>query len=124
MVSGRRVARIAGWTLVVLLVATSCTGSSHKASLVPASTVGQTSTTSPASLPGSTLTTAPPTTPSVGGPSCRASQLTISEAPGGAGGGHIAVIVLFKNTSAETCLLGGYPGVAAWTPPAIKSHKQ
>jgi hypothetical protein len=43
---------------------------------------------------------------------CSFSQLAVTAVFGGAGLGHESALLLFKNTSAVTCSLYGYPGVA------------
>jgi hypothetical protein len=43
---------------------------------------------------------------------CGFSQLAVTAVFGGVGLGHESVLLLFKNTSAMTCSLYGYPGVA------------
>lgn len=60
-------------------------------------------------------TTTPPVMtppPAMGAPPCQASQLTTTAVPAGVGLGHVAVNLLFTNTSTEACALSGYPGVA------------
>jgi hypothetical protein len=49
-----------------------------------------------------------------GGPvECRIGQLDISVTGGDAGLGHRSKVIVFRNTGSSTCVLQGYPGVAA-----------
>lgn len=44
---------------------------------------------------------------------CRTGQLSVTISGGDAGAGHRSKVLVFHNTSADTCVLQGYPGVAA-----------
>lgn len=58
-----------------------------------------------------TTTSVSETTTTLGTPNCTFAQLGIT-ASGNSGMGHIGIVLVFKNTSAQTCKLIGYPGVA------------
>ena len=60
------------------------------------------------SRPGPT-TTATLTPPPPGGGTCRANQLRVTSAIGGASQGREYAAVVFTNTSAATCTMRGYP---------------
>jgi hypothetical protein len=67
---------------------------------------------------GSAVTTDPPaqTPPATKAASiaeCTVSGLTIVTHPGDASSGHRSVIIVFTNKGPATCLMQGYPGVAA-----------
>ncbi len=75
-----------------------------------------TSSTAPTPSTGATTSTTPPlitTSTTTGTPNCSGSQLTVTSTGGNGGAGHIGVVLLFTNSSTTTCLLSGYPGVAA-----------
>jgi hypothetical protein len=82
-----------------------------------ASTVPALRTVPTASTTTATVATSIPPSPTTTlaqqrAPQCRSSQLALSEAHGGTGLGHSAVIILLRNSSTTTCTLVGYPGVA------------
>jgi Protein of unknown function (DUF4232) len=64
-----------------------------------------TSSTSPTSTSATSTVQAHAT-----GAGCSPHQLAISIKSGGAGLSHVAVVLLFHNTSSDDCTLGGYPG--------------
>lgn len=82
----------------------------------PASTTSSAATPSPASTPSpaGTSTAAPPVTSpaKAGEPACATKSLVVSVAQSGAAAGSQYVFIRFKNASAATCTLFGYPGVA------------
>lgn len=43
--------------------------------------------------------------------SCASSAITVSEGHYGVAGGNVGQVILFKNTSTDTCALQGYPSV-------------
>lgn len=87
-----------------------------------ASTTTSSPTSSTTSAPSTTISILQTTTTTTSAPStiqgtsaiprCHYSQLSISEGSSGAGLGHSAVVILFKNSSSSTCYLYGYPGAA------------
>jgi hypothetical protein len=73
-------------------------------------------TASPTDSTTSATTTSPAASSTPGGVSpCSANQLTVTgiDDPGGAAAGHRAIVLLFKNITATTCTLFGYPGADA-----------
>lgn len=103
-----------------LLLAAGSVGcsSSHRGARSPATTTAPptsavtASTTSTSALvttaaPATTATTAGP------GPGCTLDELTVTS-PGTQGAaGHQAAVIIFQNRGSRTCVLTGYPGVAA-----------
>jgi hypothetical protein len=49
-------------------------------------------------------------------PECGASVLRVSTASGGAGAGHVGLLIKFTNTGSTTCFMQGYPGAALKLP--------
>lgn len=47
---------------------------------------------------------------------CSAANLAITQGSGGAGAGHEAIQLLFKNTGSTACFMQGYPGAALQLP--------
>jgi Protein of unknown function (DUF4232) len=95
----RRKIGLLGATVLVLALA-ACGSSSSAAGSTTTRARGATTSSS-----GVTTST------SAGMPSCAFSQLAVTST-GNSGMGHIGVVLLFKNTGAQTCTLAGYPGVA------------
>ncbi len=94
---------------VLGLALPACSKSTSSSSSSSTSAVSTTVTTATAggtttSVPGTTMTTAVT-------PNCTFTQLSVA-ATSNSGMGHIGVVLAFKNTSAQTCKLTGYPGVA------------
>lgn len=110
-----------GWAIMVATAAVvaaalalaGCGGGSKPAAQTTTDTV--TTTAPPASSSSSTASSASTSASSTvqahaTGAGCSPHQLAVSIKPGGAGLSHVAVVLLFHNTSAEDCTLGGYPG--------------
>lgn len=47
---------------------------------------------------------------------CRSGQIAVTAGGGGAGVGHVGVVLRFRSTTASTCTLSGYPGATLVTP--------
>jgi hypothetical protein len=107
-----------GAAIVLALLAAACSGSSHKSSAT--SSGAPTSTTPTArSNPSTSPTTSQPTTTSektststAQGASCRTANLSVSLGPPNGAAGTIYYEIAFRNDSASTCVLYGYPGVS------------
>lgn len=82
------------------------TGSSQAGSPVDVPTSSATTTAtasaSPSALPGVTASTT--------APACGDGDITVSLGQGQGAAGHISVLLLFTNASAQACTLHGYPG--------------
>lgn len=89
--------------------------SSSASSASPAST--STSTPAATATVSSTAVTSSTAAPraTVAGAGCSASQIAVSAAPGGVATGHVGLILRFRNHSASSCVLTGYPGAALST---------
>ncbi|MGH9129800.1 MAG: DUF4232 domain-containing protein [Acidimicrobiales bacterium] len=109
-----RLAALGAPVLGLALVLAACNGGTPTTSptvtppsggTVPRSVTTTTTTLTGTPAPG-TITTAP------SGPSrCRVTQLSAKPGPPNGATGHIGQVVTFKNTSASTCTLDGYPGL-------------
>jgi len=103
-------AAVTGLSVALLAAATACSPSARSGGglgAAPPSSPTPASTT-PASTPPSGKAAPPPAETD-----CPLSQLAVSDQKGSAGSTHRSVILIFRNTSAVTCHLTGYPGVAA-----------
>ena len=96
-----------------------CSSSHHGAASSPSTTATSPSSTTaaPTSTVPATSTPQSTTTTSAGpGPGCTLSELNITS-PGTQGAaGHQAAVIVFQNRGSRTCILSGYPGVAALDP--------
>lgn len=105
--------RSAGWpaTFVIVLALSACThGSKHASATTTAITSSTTlPPTTVATLPAPTSTT-PTTRPAAG--RCRSSDLTLTVGPVNGAAGTQYFLIGFRNHTASTCELTGYPGVS------------
>jgi Protein of unknown function (DUF4232) len=93
---------------VLGLALPACSKSTSSSS--PSSTAAVSTTVTTATA-GGTTTSVPGTTTTAVTPNCTFTQLSVA-ATSNSGMGHIGIVLAFKNTSAQTCKLTGYPGVA------------
>jgi hypothetical protein len=98
-------AAVTGLSVALLVAATACSPSARSGGGLGAAPP---SSPTPASTPPSDKAAPPPAETD-----CPLSQLAVSDQKGSAGSTHRSVILIFRNTSAVTCHLTGYPGVAA-----------
>jgi hypothetical protein len=95
--------------LGLIVVASALSGcSDSKDSSPSAASPTRSSTTADDATSGSTGASSSTPPPAL---ACKSSQLEVT-ATGDSGAGHVGVILLFQNTSAQPCTLMGYPGVA------------
>src|SRR6266851_523389 len=104
---------LAAITLVLAAVGVAgCTSTHHGGA---ASTAPTTSTASPAASTSAPTTTSAParTTTSTRGAGCTLDELNVTS-PGTQGAaGHQAAVIVFENRGGRSCVMTGYPGVAA-----------
>jgi hypothetical protein len=100
----RTTALLAGGMFTLLLGVAAC---STPAQIGSATGPGPTSTAAQPTAPVSDRALPPPAETD-----CSLGQLNVSDGNGGAGSTHRATILVFRNKSAVTCHLAGYPGVA------------
>ena len=62
--------------------------------------------------PSTTVTLSAPSTTTAAVSTCQISQLTANASPGSGAGGHLAIVVVFTNSSSSSCTIDGYP--TAW----------
>ncbi len=105
---------------VAALLALGCSNSSHQAAAPPTSAVRPSASTTavtaaPTSVPATSATAAKPTATtaaSAAGAECSTAHLALSVVEHGAAAGTAYQDLVFKNTSAQSCTLFGYPGVS------------
>ena len=100
-------------TAVVLAVA-ALAGCDRPASSGTGTPIAGPSTTASGQPGQGEPTTSTGGTPTAAGSTeCRINQLDVSITGGDAGVGHRSTVIVFRNTGSATCVLQGYPGVAA-----------
>ena len=98
---------------VVALAA--CGHSTVKTSSPPSTTARRRTTTTTAATTVAPTTSPALTTPASapsGTPACTSAQITTTSSAN-SGMGHIGIVLVFRNSSAQACHLEGYPGTAA-----------
>jgi len=112
--NGRLDALIARWVRLAVLAAAlaGCTSTHHGGAPATTSTAPTASATT--STSASTTTSGPArTTTTARGAGCTLDELNVTS-PGTQGAaGHQAAVIVFENRGSRTCVLTGYPGVAA-----------
>jgi hypothetical protein len=83
-------------------------------------TTSTSSTATPSSTTTTTTTTTTRTTSSsaaahAASTACVSGQISVTAGAGGAGLGHVGVVLRFRSTASETCTLSGYPGATLVT---------
>ena len=95
-------------------VLSACSGpapSPHTAESVSSRASGATTSSTPNSPSTSTTTS---TSEAIGASMpCANAAVAVTSSGGGAGLGHEDQVLIFENTSGTTCMLSGYPGIAA-----------
>jgi Domain of unknown function (DUF4232) len=81
-------------------------------------TPSPTSPTASAAVSGSASAGQSPSRQTGGGTRCSAGQLHISVAAGPNAAGHVGLLLVFTNISAQACTMYGYPGVSFVTGPS------